>query len=464
MQAAELMALDRFSLPRHTVLAGVRFMEEVGRDFEGFTEEFADLFRSGKHNVVSAAHQYMRGLMQAEKRNMERMTEAVPDIDYQVLQNFLTHSSWDFRPVMDRVALKTSALMEGPAGAGLWIDESAFAKKGNMSVGVARQWSGRLGKEENCQVGVFAALGKADRVGIIDGRLYLPKKWTDDPARCELACVPRLNRAHQTKIELAEQMIRHAREIGVQFEWVGYDAGYGHSLEFLENVQNMHEVFLADINSNRHIFLTDPKPYLPPQGLGRKRVRYESKGKPVEARKWVKQQPESRWRKVTVRDSTKGDLVVEVLHERVWLWDKRGPTAHCWHLIVRRELSSPTTIKYSVSNASEQTSTVKLLQMQGQRYWIERAFQDAKSHIGMAQYQARGWDSWHRHMALVMMAAHFMLRTRLKNAEVYPLLSCYDIQVLLAKTLPDRRSDPEELFRQMIVRHQQRQESVDFAS
>jgi SRSO17 transposase len=365
---------------------------------------------------------------------------------------------------MDRVALKTSELMEGPVGTGLWVDESAFAKKGKLSVGVARQWSGRQGKEDNCQVGVFAALGKEDRVGIIDGRLYLPTEWTDDPARCDVACVPRVNRTHHTKIELAEQLIRHAREIGVQFEWVGYDAGYGHSLEFLEKVQKMGEMFLADIHSNRHIYLTDPKPYLPPQGPGRKRVRYESKGKPIEVRKWIKQQPASRWKQVTLRETSKGDLVAEVIHERVWLWDKEGPTAHCWHLMVRRELESPETVKYSVSNAPEHTSVVKLGQMQAQRYWIERAFQDAKSHIGMAQYQARGWDSWHRHMALVMMAANFMLRTRLRSAEVYPLLSCYDIQVLLAKTLPDRRADPEELFRQMLVRHQQRQESIDFAS
>jgi SRSO17 transposase len=465
MQAsAEHTALDRFYLPRHTLEAGVQFMDEVGKDFEGFTQEFADLFRSGRHNVVQVAHQYIRGLMQAEKRNMGRMTEAVPGVDYQVLQNFLTHSGWAFRPVMERVALKTSELMEGPAGTGLWIDESCFAKKGNLSVGVASQWNGRLGKEENSQVGVFAALGKNDRVGIIDARLYLPKKWTDDPDRCAAAGVPILDRTHRTKIELAGQIIRHAREIGVQFEWVGYDSGYGHSLEFLENVQNMEEVFLADIHSNRHIYLTDPKPFLPPQGPGRKRVHHESKAVSTEVRKWVKQQPESRWRKVTVRESTKGDLVVDALHERVWLWDKESPTAHCWHLIVRRELESPDTIKYSLSNAPERTSVTKLAQMQGQRYWIERAFQDAKSHIGMAQYQARGWDSWHRHMALVMMASNFMLRTRLKNADVYPLLSCYDIQVLLAKTLPDRRANPEELFKQMLFRHKQRQESIDSAS
>src|SRR5262245_56212862 len=152
----------------------------------------------------------------------------------------------------------------------------------------------------------------------------------------------------------------------------------------------------------------------------------------------------SAWRKKALRSTTKGKLVIEVLHRRVWLWDRKSPTAHCWHLLVRREKNSPGTVKYSLSNAAVRTSMTKLEQMQAQRFWIERAFQDAKSHIGMAQYQARKWQSWHRHMALVMMAMQFMLETRINHAEAHPLLSCYDIQILLATTLPNRRYDSEE--------------------
>ena len=102
--------------------------------------------------------------------------------------------------------------------------------------------------------------------------------------------------------------------------------------------------------------------------------------------------------------------------------------------------------------------------MQAQRFWIERAFQDGKSHIGMAQYQARQWQSWHHHMALVMMAMLFMLEQRLDQHEAYPLLSCYDIQVLLATTLPDRRFSQDEVIRQMRVRPQQRQALIDAAN
>ena len=149
-----------------------------------------------------------------------------------------------------------------------------------------------------------------------------------------------------------------------------------------------------------HVYLTDPAPYLPPQGLGRPRVRYHSDAHPIGVRKWVKRQPASAWRKKTLRSTTKEKLVVEVLHRRVWLWDRYSPIAHCWHLIVRREIGSPGTVQYSLSNAPAQTSVRKLARMQAQRFWIERAFQDAKSHIGMAQYQARQWPSWHPHGTL----------------------------------------------------------------
>lgn len=253
---------------------------------------------------------------------MERMAEAVPDSDDQVLQNFLTHSSWDHRAVMDRVAGKADTLLGADRGVGLYIDESAFQKKGDKSVGVARQWNGRLGKQDNCQVGVFGALGRGDRVSLIDARLYLPKEWTEDPRRCEHAAVPRAEQVHRTKLELAQEIVRHARQSGVRFEWVGMDGLYGQSLELLESLQTQGETFLAEIHSDRQVYLSDPAPYLPAQepGRGRPRLRYHSDAQAVEVRKWVKQQPASAWRKKTLRNTTKGDLIVEVLHRRVWLW------------------------------------------------------------------------------------------------------------------------------------------------
>ena len=396
---------------------------------------------------------------------MERMAEAVPDSDEQVLQNFLTHSAWDYRGVMDQVARNADHFVGGEVGVGLYIDESAFQKKGEKSVGVARQWNGRLGKQDNCQVGVFGALGRADRVSLIDARLYLPEEWTNDRRRCDEADIPLANRVHKTKIELALEIVHHARDSGVRFEWVGLDGGYGHSFALLQTLEDQGEIFVADIHSDRQIYLENPAVYLPTQqGPGRKCVNYQSDAHSIEVRKWVKRQPASAWRKKTLRGTTKGALVVEVLHRRVWLWDKRNSTARCWHLIVRREVKSPATIKYSLSNAAPNTSVTKLAKMQAQRFWIERAFQDAKSHVGMAQYQARQWQSWHRHMALVMMAMQFMLETRIDNIDMHPLLSCYDIQILIATTMPDRRDESDEVIRQLHERHRKRQASIDSAN
>ncbi len=221
--------------------------------FLKFIARFKVYFRSGNHDVSKQARSYLCGLLQASKGNMERMSEVIPETDYQILQNFLTHSTWDEQAVMDQLACDADSWLGGNKGTGLYIDESGLTKKGKKSVGVARQWNGRLGKKDNCQVGVFGALGKGDRVSFLDARLYLPKEWTDDPARCNEAGIPCSKQSHKTKLELALEIVEHARENGVRFEWVGVDGLYGSS--FLNTLDESGEVFMADIHKDRHIYL-----------------------------------------------------------------------------------------------------------------------------------------------------------------------------------------------------------------
>ena len=159
---------------------------------------------------------------------------------------------------------------------------------------------------------------------------------------------------------------------------------------------------------------------------------------------------------MVVHDSTQGRLEVEVLHRRVWLWDGREAKAHHWHLIGRREAGSAPLLKYTLSNAAADTPVPALARMQAQRFWIERAFQEAKSECGVADYQARKWSAWHHHMALVAMALLFMLEERIVQREAHPLLSCSDIESLLKSFLPRRDLDPEEVIRQMEKRHRKR--------
>jgi SRSO17 transposase len=166
---------------------------------------------------------------------------------------------------------------------------------------------------------------------------------------------------------------------------------------------------------------------------------------------------------VTLRDGTKGALQVEMLHQRVWLWDGEEARARPWHLIVRREVETPTEIKYSLSNAPADTPVARLAFMQGQRYWVERALQTSKQDVGLGDYQVRGWRGWHHHMALVMMAMLFLLEERQLHQQTHPLLSGRDIRALLNQFMPRRDTTLEEVLRQMEVRHRKRQAAIDSA-
>jgi len=338
--------------------------------------------------------------MQARKKNMERMAEVVPGSDEQVLQHFLSNATWDERAVLAQVALGADKLLGGSEDSSLLIDESAFTKKGEKSVGVSRQWSGRLGKVDNYQVGVFAALCKDGASTLIDTRLYLPQAWVKDKRRCRLAGVPAA-----------------ARRLGVRFQWVMADGGYGKDPQFLRSLDAQGELFIVDVHQDQRIYLEDPKPFVPvaKQGRGRKHSRLQAQVESMRVDRWLESQPSSAWRRVTLRDSTKGALQVDIVQQRVWLWDGSEAQAREWHLVVRREVKAPERIKYSVSNAPADTSVSRLASAQGQRFWIERSFQDGKSHVGLDHYQARGWKAWHHHMALVMMAMLFMLKERIEH-------------------------------------------------
>jgi SRSO17 transposase len=437
----------------------------MGRRFAEFCEGFADHFRLRTRDVLTQSKQYLSGLMQARKKNMERMAEVVPESDEQALQHFLSNSNWDERGVLDQVALEADALLGGTEESALLLDESAITKKGVKSVGVSRQWNGRLGKVDNCQVGVYAALSRGSHSTLIDTRLYLPASWVKDKPRCAAAGVPTQARRAKSKPQLALEMVRYNRRLGVRFSWVGMDGMYGKDPALLRALESEAETFMADVHKDQRIYLEDPRPAVPAAspGGGRKPARPVAQLQSMRVDEWAKAQPDSAWTRFTLRDSTKGQLRVEVLHRRVWLWDGREARARYWHLIVRREIKARDEIKYSLSNAPRHTPLQRLAQMQGQRYWVERAFQDGKSHAGLDHYQARGWKAWHHHMALVMMAMLFMLKERIDHQDDHPLLSCADIETLLAHFLPKRDVGVEEVIRQMEVRHQKRQASIDFA-
>jgi len=443
----------------------VGLLAGIGQRFLNFCERFGGHFRQRTRTVETAAQQYVRGLLQAETKNMERMEEVIPDADHQALQHMLSASAWSERAVLDQVAQDANRLLGGYEDSALLIDESGCPKKGTQSVGVARQWCGQLGKVENCQVGVFAALSRGSDVTLIDERLFLPEVWTTDAARCQAAGLPKAQRGFQRKTDLALAMITHARQQGIGFAWVGFDGFYGNDPAFLRALEDQGEIFVGDAHKDQRIYLEDPQPIIPPAKAprGRPPTALQAQAPALRVDRWVQQQPATAWQPVTLRDGTKGSLRVDILHQRVWLWDGEEAQARQWHLIVRREIDDPTEIKYSLSNAMADTPAPRLAFMQGQRYWVEHALRQGKQDVGLGDYQVRGWRGWHHHLALVMMAMLFLLEERQLHQQTRPLLSGRDIRALLNHFLPRRDTTLAEVLRQMEVRHRKRQAATDSA-
>lgn len=442
-----------------------RGLEDLARRMVPFHARFRACFVTRTRCAAELAQNYLCGLIQSEKRNMERMAEVVPDADDQAYQHFMSKSPWSHRAVLEQIAQEVDAEFRQSEDYFLVIDESAFAKKGTDSVGVARQWNGRLGKVDNCQVGVFAALGCGEEVTLADERLFLPEAWVNDANRCHKAKIPAAERVFRTKAQLALEMVRDARSRGLGFRWVGLDGGYGKEPWLLRALDRDGEVWVADVHRDQRIYLEDPRP----APLERRHRKGRTPSRPVaqsdavRVDRWAAAQPDTAWKPVTLRESTKGTLTVEVLHQRVWLWDGTEPKAHRWHLLVRREIGSPEEIKYTLSNAAETTSTQRLARQQGQRYWVEYSLRNAKSEAGMGDYQLRLWLGWHHHMAMVMLAMLFMLEVRREYKEEFSLLSCHDVVEVLRVLLPRANVTYDEVFRQLHERHRRRQASIDSA-
>ena len=430
------------------------------RKLVSFTDEFSSHFERFGLVAVDRLQEYLKGLVAARKKNMERMEEAVPGADEQRLQHFLTNVEWDHKAVIRQVATGVDLAIGDSSRAGLLLDETAYTKKGVHSVGVSRQWCGTLGKVDNCQVAVFAVLSRGQHAAPVDVRLFLPRSWTDSETRCERAGVPVEDQQPRTKLDLALEMVRAARQNGIRYAWVGADAFYGKNPAFLRSLASDGETFVADVNKNQLVYLDDPRPSATARRSGRET--YKSAARATRVDLWAKRQHRKAWNRIEMRDGTKGPIVIDILHRNVWVWDREEAKAHLWRLIVRREVDTPEKIKYSLSNAAPDVSVKELAYRQGQRYWVERAFQDGKTEVGMADYQVRGWRPWHHHASLVMMAMLFLLRERMSHSKSLPLLSCADVTALL-RELVCEPTTLKDLLAQMDKRHRKRKAAIDSA-
>ncbi len=417
-------------------------------------------FQAHTSNLTTQALAYLQGLFLTErnKRNIERMAEQ-SRISYQSQQHFLSDSPWSAQGLMRKISLDTNALLGDWQKQSLSIDESSNRKSGKDSVGVSVQYNGNLGKIENSQTGVYASLSSYNRVGIINTRLFLPDEWVDDKERCLKAGVPKAAIVKKTKIELALEMIRESLGEGVKFGWINADSLYGNSFEFCKEIDEMGQSFVVDVHKDQLVYLSEPTIAIPEKkgGRGRKPQHPKTATPGVRVDDYTKGLRNPDFQTVKIRKGTKGWITGKIHVARVWVWNAEEPRARERTLIIRKAAKKKEPVKYALSNIAKGDRTPQEFAfMQAQRFWIERAFEDCKGELGMADYQVRKFNAWYHHQALVMFAMQYINRAKTKKQEDIPLLSVRDIRLQVIQMLKKDGAQMELEIDQMFFRHKQR--------
>jgi len=441
-------------------------LSELALHLDRFLHRFAPFFVTQRSCVFLQALAFAQGLLVAAKRNIERIEEQVQGLDYHALHQFLSHSPWEDQPICDAIASYADERLGGTPQSGLILDPTGFAKKGRHSVGVARQWLGRLGKVDNGQVGMVAALARGRDVCLIDKELYLPREWCEDSERCDRAKIPHDRRDYRSTAQMAKQLIQRADANGVRYTWIGFDCEFGKARWLLEELDQAGKVYVADVAKNTQVYLTHPQISFKRRKKSKatktqRTSRLRRKPKPQRVDTIMAKTDSSQWQRMVIRTTTTGPLTVEILHLHVWVLDSKGRPRRR-HLIIRRDQQThKPRHKYSLSNASWAISTHELAYRQAQRFWVEHAIKEHKQELGLGEYQVRLWRAWHHHFTMVMLLGLFFLERRLHFQHDIPMLSAGDLRYLLSLLL--RTLTFNEALAQIQYRHHQRAAKLGFS-
>jgi SRSO17 transposase len=366
---------------------------------EAFLEPFvASLTRAEQRR--NARH-YVQGLLSDLGGKNAEAIAYLHDQERQALQKFLGQSPWDHDPLLDELVDQVGRELGEPDGI-LVFDPSAFPKKGTESVGVQRQWCGRLGKVDNCQVAVY--LGYASRKGhaLADVRLYLPREWATDKKRRNKAGVPRAAR-FRTRHELALEMLDR-RGPRLPHAWVTGDDEMGRCSWFRKELRRRNECYLLAVPSNTQVRdLAAPSP--PGSGRGRPR-----RAPFVGVGDWAAALVAEAWQTIEVRQGEKGPVVVQAARTLVQARTQgRVSDAPEW-LVVFREQQADGSCKhdYLLGDAPLTTPLAEFARVFKAEHKIEECLQRAKGQAGLADYQVRTWEGWHHHQALSLVATWFL--------------------------------------------------------
>jgi SRSO17 transposase len=384
--------------------------DRVAATFTAFHQEFAPLF--GRREARQRSEQYLRGLLvqQTDRRNAENVAEAIEGATPRALQRLLTEAPWETEPVIDRLQEYLGPRLSTTEGVFV-LDETGFPKKGTKSVGVARQYCGTLGKVGNCQLGVFLAYVSERGHALIDTRLYLPREWIDDPTRCEAAGVPQ-EVTYQSKAELGLAMLTHARTVDhLAGPWVTGDADYGKVPTLRDALEAAGWRYVLEAPSTMSVFGEAAKAAVPAwSGHGRKPTRpqlVDGAPHPQSMAEWAAAITPDAWTVLTVAEGAQGPRSYQFVAQRGWECRDGVPGRETW-LVARRNRDG-SELKYFLSNAPAATPLLTLGQVGAWRWPIETEFQTAKGETGLDEYEVRGWDGWHHHITLALLAGAFLL-------------------------------------------------------
>jgi SRSO17 transposase len=431
-------------------------LRAAARNLARWHERFAALF--GRKEAQGHSRVYLKGLLSDQPRKSiepialqfarARDGSAATQNEVVALQGFITESPWEVAKVFAEIqSLFAEEFMPtatqwsiGTVGV---IDESGFVKAGTESVGVARQWCGRLGNTANCQVGVYLTGVTPGGTTLLDAQLFLTEEWIADKARRKKTHVPRQIK-FQSKPEIAAEMIRRTLAAGkVRFDWITADELYGSSGGFLDALEAMEQRYVVEVKKTTVVWTVDPAT-LPGAYPGPKRRRKigSYKYKEVQSVETVATNlPAETWRPLLLREGSKGPLVHEFAAVRVWAMRHYKPGPAIWLLL--RRTTEKTDLKYYVSNASADTPWQHIALAGSTRWRVEECLEDGKMHLGMADCEARSWNSWHHHMALVAMAHLFVTLTKRDVRHDVPELTL-DMALRLLRTSFARPTLSEE--------------------
>jgi len=346
-------------------------------------------------------HEYLTGLVSlVERKNVESIAY-LHDQERRQLQKFIGESPWDDRPLIRELARQVGQEI-GDANGVLVFDPSAFAKKGQESVGVQRQWCGRLGKVENCQVGVYLAYASPREHALVDVRLYLPEEWAGDKQRRLKCGVPKNVKFH-TRHELALEMLdEHGASL--PHRWVTGDDEMGRSTVFRKALRTRDEHYVLAVPSNTRVRDLDVPPPAPTRGRWTRKAPFQK------ASNWAAVLPASAWQEFTVRDGEKGPIKIAAVSTRVQVCSERKRRELEEILVATRELQSDGTSKhdYYFVFAPPEASLDEFVYAAKMEHRVEDCLQRAKGQAGLADYEVRNWRGWHHHQTLALMATWFL--------------------------------------------------------